>query len=216
MSLTRDGRLRRLLLAAVLSLAACAQHAPTLPSVVQAPQFGASVTPDRSVPECKGQKTTKKYSELTAKLSSKGGHLCVPAYGGWGGTLQYPGANPPVNLTLISSTKNYNHQPHLGKGTAIFYLQIEISGGTSFGSKVRAGGGLTSKKVIPGKPYTAYGQATIFSFTINFGPCYAVAKKGPYGGVIGGVGSLLKGQSVPAQANGVIEIYAGKQTGTTC
>lgn len=202
---------------AVASLAACAQHAALIPSLTSAPaSVGSAPQTDIVPPSCNGQKTTRKYAELTVLLSSKGGKFCVPAYGGFGGEVRYPGANPQVKLTLVSSTKNYNHQPELGKGTAIFYLQLGISGGTTFGSKVRAGGGVTSKKILPGKPYTAYGQAVIFSFKVPFGPCYTVATKGPYGGVIGGVGTLLKGQSVPAKASGVIEIYAGKQTSTKC
>ena len=202
---------------AAASLTACAQHAAMLPSLTPSPASVASaMQADLVPPNCPGQKTTKKYAEITVLLSSKGGKFCVPAYGGFGGEVRYPGANPPVKLTLVSSTKDYNHEPQLGKGTAIFYLQLGISGGTTFGSKVRAGGGITSKKILPGKPYTAYGQAVIFSFKVPFGPCYAVATKGTYGGVLGGVGTLLKGQYVPAKASGIIEIYAGKQTSTKC
>ncbi len=66
------------------------------------------------------------------------------------------------------------------------------------------------------KPYTAYGRATISGFPFNFGPCYSVATKGKYGGVIGGVGTLLKGVFVPAAASAVIELYSGKQTSAKC
>ncbi|MBV8280536.1 MAG: hypothetical protein JO347_00545 [Candidatus Eremiobacteraeota bacterium] len=196
-------------------LAACSTHAGgPLPSTAFAPP--AVALPDAGPPACKGQKTTKNYASLTVTLSTKGGTFCIPAYGGFGGSVSYPGANPSVKLNLISSTKNYNHLPQLGKGTAIFYLQLALSGGTSFGSHVQAGGGLTAKKIVPGKPYTAYGQATISGFTFPFGPCYAVAKKGKYGGVIGGIGTLLKGQTIFAAASGLIEIYSGKQTSTKC
>ena len=75
-----------------------------------------------------------------------------------------------MKLKLISSTKNYNHLPQLGQGTAIFYLQLALSGGTSFASNVRAGGGLTASKIVPGKPYTAYGQAKISGFTLQLRP----------------------------------------------
>ncbi|MBV8530554.1 MAG: hypothetical protein JO104_04500 [Candidatus Eremiobacteraeota bacterium] len=172
--------------------------------------------PDITPPKCKGQKDTKDYASLTVKLSTKGGSFCIPEYGGFGGTIEYPGAKPSVKLKLISSTKDYNHLPQLGSGTAIFYLQLALSGGTSFGTNVRAGGGLTSKKIAPGKPYTAYGQATISGFKFGFGPCYAVATKGKYGGVVGGIGTLLKGVTIPSAASGVIEVYSGKQTSTKC
>lgn len=191
-------------------LGACAQHGGGILPATPLAVF------DAGPPACKGQKNTKNYASLTVKLSTKGGTLCIPAYGGFGGSIKYPSANPSVKFTLISSTKNYNHQPRLGKGTAIFYLQVALAGGTSFGTNTTAGGGLTAKAILPGKAYSAYGQATISGFPIDFGPCYAVATKGKYGGVIGGIGTLLKGVSIPVPAKGVIEIYAGKQTGTKC
>jgi hypothetical protein len=197
------------------ALAACSTHAAApLPSTaLVAP---AVVLPDAGPPACKGQKTTKNYASLTVTLSTKGGSLCIPAYGGFGGTVKYPGANPSVKLKLISSTKDYNDLPQLGQGTAIFYLQLALSGGTSFAPKAQAGGGLTAEQIVPGKPYTAYGQATISGFTLKFGPCYSVATKGKYGGVIGGIGTLLKGQQIPVAASAVIELYSGKQTSKKC
>jgi hypothetical protein len=190
-----------------------------LPSTSLAPGLArgaGSAQPDLKPPPCKGQKTTKNYASLTVKLSTQGGSLCIPAFGGFGGSVKYPSANPSVKLHLISSTTNYNHQPKLGKGMAIFYLQLALSGGTSFGTNVQAGGGLTSKKIVPDQPYTAYGQAVVSGFKVLFGPCFVVATKGKYGGVIGGIGTLLKGRSIPVAARGVIEVYAGKQTGTQC
>ncbi len=201
-------------------MAACAQHGVMLPSTSYAPAFGGAsqplLLPDLTPPKCKGQKTTKQYASLTVTLSTKGGMFCIPAFGGFGGTIRYPSANPSVKLKLISSTKNYNHQPELGKGTPLFYLQLAISGGTSFGTNLPAGGGLTAKKLIPGKPYTAYGQAVIDSIPFNFTPCYTIATKGKYGGAIGGIGTLLKGQIVPFAATGVIEIYSGKEASGKC
>jgi hypothetical protein len=197
---------------AAASLVACAQHSSSmLPSTSLAPAL-----PDLTPPACKGQKTTKNYASLTGTLSTNGGTFCIPAYGGFGGSLKYPSANPSVKLTLISSTKNYNHQPKLGKGIAIFYLQLALSGGTTFGMSGTAGGGLTAKQIIAGQPYTAYGQAVISGFPFKFGPCYAVATKGKYGGVIGGLGTLLNGVTIPVAAGGVIEVYSGKQTSSKC
>lgn len=196
-------------------LAACASHAaaPLPPSLAAPAVVGV---PDSGPPECRGQKDSKNYASLTVTLSTKGGSFCIPAYGGFGGSVRYPGANPSVRLNLISSTKNYDHLPELGRGTAIFYLQLALSGGTSFGPKARAGGGLTAEEIVPGKHYTAYGQATISGFTIKFGPCYSVATQGKYGGVIGGIGTLIEGQSIPVAVSAVIEIYPGKQTRTKC
>jgi len=196
-------------------LAACASHATApLPPPFAAPAvIGVS---DSGPPKCRGQKNSKNYASLNVTLSTKGGSFCIPAYGGFGGSVKYPGAHPSVRLNLISSTKNYDHLPELGRGTAIFYLQLALSGGTSFGSKAQAGGGLTAEEIVPGKAYTAYGQATISGFTIKFGPCYSVATQGRYGGVIGGIGTLIEGRSIPVAVSGVIEVYSGKQTRTKC
>ena len=196
-------------------LAACAQHGSGLvPSTSLVPQQGA--LPDAGPPACKGQKDSKRYASLTVTLSTKGGSFCIPEFGGFGGKIKYPSANPAVKLQLISSTTDYNHQPQLGQGTALFYLQLAISDGTKFGNNVSAGGGLTGQQIAPGQPYTAYGRASISGFHVNFGPCYAVATKGKYGGVIGGIGTLLKGVTVPVAASGIIEIYSGNQTSKKC
>ncbi|HEY1882706.1 MAG TPA: hypothetical protein VGG51_06670 [Candidatus Cybelea sp.] len=199
---------------ALIALAACAQHGSAL---LPAGALGqTAVTPDLVPPDCKGQKTTKEYASLTQTLSTKGGSLCVPAFGGFGGTIKYPPANPSVKLELTSSTTNYDHMPSLGSGMPIFYMQLAIQGGTSFGNNVEAGGGLTGKQIDPHKPYTVYGQAVIYRIPFNFGPCYAKASKGKYGGVIGGVGTLLRGVQIPGAATAVVEIYPGKATGTKC
>jgi hypothetical protein len=176
----------------------------------------AAAMPDLAPPACKGQKDSKNHATISEKLLTKGGSLCIPAFGGFGGTIQYPSAKPSVKMKLTSSTTNYNKMPELGPGTALFYLQLAISGATNFGNNVPAGGGLTAKKIVPGDPYTAFGAATIFGVTFKFTPCYTIATKGKFGGLIGGVGTLLKGQMVPSAATGVIEIYSGKHAGGKC
>lgn len=171
--------------------------------------------PDAAPPACKGQKLTKNYSTVTEKLVKRGGSLCIPAFGGFGGTVRYPAVNPPVDMTLTSSTSNYAKLPELGKGKALFYLQLALSGSTTFGANLPAGGGLTGKKIVAKKSYTAFGAALVFGFYVQFTPCYVVATPGKYGGVIGGLGTLLKGQTVP-QTSGFIEIYPGKQATGAC
>ncbi len=209
-----------LVLAAAAALTACAQpgSAP-LPANALAPQILApqiSVFRDAAPPECKGQKDSKNSASLSVTLSNKGGSFCIPAFGGYGGTISYPKASPSVKTTVISSTTDYNNLPQLGTGTAIFYLQVTLATGTTFGSKVSPTGGLTAQAIKSGKPYTAFGQATISGAKITFGPCYSTATKGKYGGVIGGIGALLEYAVVPGKTNGFIEIYSGKQTNTKC
>jgi hypothetical protein len=195
-------------------LAACARSGGPMPP------FG-SLTPQTTAlaenpPQCEGQKNAKDYASVTETLTTQGGSLCIPEFGGFGGTVKYPSANPSVNVSLISSTSDYDNLPQLGSGTAIFYLQLAISGGTSFGNKVRRGGGLTSSTIQPNEPYTVFGEVVVDSIPFQFSPCYAIAKKGKYGGVIGGVGTLLKGEQVPTKASGFIEIYSGRQADGKC
>jgi hypothetical protein len=207
-----------LLTTAVALSTACAQHGATLPAT---PSLGSDVPhraaqPDLTPPQCKGQMNAKDYASLTVRLSTKGGSFCIPEFGGFGGTVNYPSANPSVKLSLISSTTNYDDMPELGQGTAIFYLQLALSGGTDFGKRVSRGGGLASQSIVPGDPYTIYGQAVVSRIKVNFEPCYVIATKSKYGGAINGIGTLLKGQQIPVAATGVIEIYSGQQTSTKC
>ncbi len=199
-------------LAAATLLTACAHQSTSL--LPAAPQ--AIALPDLSPPDCKGQQTKKRYATLTAPLSTSGGSFCIPAFGGFGGSVKYPSANPSVSLTLTTSLKDYDHLPKLGSGKPLVYLQFAISGGTQFGSKVKSRGGLTGAKIVAGQQYTAVGQVTIYHENFELGPCYTTATKGKYGGQIGSLGSLVKGQDIPAAATGVIEIYSGRQTGTQC
>jgi hypothetical protein len=195
-------------------LTGCAGNAgTTLPS---APFSQALSLPNANPPACKGQKNTKKYASLTVTLSSSGGSFCVPEFGGFGGSVEYPGADPSVKLSIISSTTDYAKLPQLGTGTAIFYLQLALSGSTSFIGNLKSGGGVTAKKIVAGKFYTAFGEAQIGSIVQRFTPCYVKATKGKYGGVIGGLGNVLKDQAVPSGATGFIEIYSGKQTSGEC
>jgi hypothetical protein len=199
---------------AVTVFAACAQPgvAPSLP-VTGAP---VAVTPQAVPPDCKGQTTTKQYATVQETLLTAGGKACIPAYGGFGGKVAYPSANPSISVVVTTSTSNYDGMPSLGKGTPIFYVQLDTSGATTFGSGVPAGGGLVGAGIVPAKTYTAFAQATVFGITQTLPPCYAVATKSVYGGRLNGLGTLLKGQQIPGKAAGVIEIYKGKQTTTKC
>lgn len=197
-------------------LAACASQSGT--NFVPSPAALTASFAELAVPKaCGGQKTTAKSASLTQTLSTKGGSFCIPTFKGFGGTIFYPAASPSIKLTVTSSTTDYNHKmPPLGSGTVLFYLQLKISSGTQFSPSVKAGGGLTGKGIVSGKPYTAFGQASVFGQTVFLTPCYTIATKGKYGGIIGGVGTLLKGQNIPVAASGFIEIYPGQQASGKC
>ncbi len=209
-------------LAAAVALSACAGHSggALLPNTFAPTQLAPSAGDSARHPvpsNCKGEKLKSKYGSATVTLKTSGGSFCIPAFGGFGGSIEYPSAKPSIKLKLISSTTNYNHKlPSLGSGTAIFYLQLSISGATDFGTNLPAGGGLAGKKLLPNKTYTAFGQATIDGISIGLTPCFVKAKKSKYGGIIGGLGTLLKGQAVPTAAQAVLVVYPGKQAGGKC
>jgi hypothetical protein len=206
---------RTALLIAAASLAACgSQSGETFMPAAVAPASVASLT----VPSnCAGQKTTAKSASMSQTLSSAGGSFCIPAFHGFGGTIFYPAASPSVRVKITSSTTNYNQQmPPLGHGKILFYVQLATSAGVTFAASERAGGGLTGKAIVPGKAYTAYGQASVDGFNAPLTPCYTIATKGKSGGALGGLGSLLTAQSIPTAATGFIEIYIGKLVSTKC
>jgi hypothetical protein len=195
-----------------IALSACAQHGGAL-----VPTSSQSVAvPNLNPPSCANQVNESEYSTVTGKLRLGGGAFCIPAYGGYGGKLDYPNLSSAITLTLSSSTQNYDNFPALGSGTPIFYLAFSTSGAVNVGKRVRTHNGLSGKQILVGDPYTAYGEVTVFGFEVKLGPCYTTATKGKYGGLLGGIGGLLKGQQIPEKVSGVIEIYSGQQTSTKC
>jgi hypothetical protein len=156
---------------------------------------------------------------VTQTLSTSGGSLCIPAFGGFGGSIAYPTSSNPINITLVSSTTNTGGYPALGTATPIFFLGISLAGGTNFGTGAPAGGGLAapSATIVPGQTYTVYGQATLLGVPVNFSPCQSVATAGSGGtGVISGLGTVLKNVSVPISASGVLEIEPGASGSGPC
>lgn len=207
--------------AGVAVLSACASHTAFLPAGSSA-QFGASPAAsfalgDAAPAPCKGQKTTANFSSIRERLQTAGGALCIPSIGGYGGSILYPSAKPSVTLTLTSSTKNYTgNLPQLSKGHPMFYEQLAISGKTTFGSNVKAGGGLSGRQFVANKAYTVFAQATAVGVKVNLTPCYAVATKSPFGGLLGGLGTILKNQKVLIPATAVLEVYPGKSAKERC
>ena len=172
---------------------------------------GAGAAP----PACAGQKKTQKYALDKETMSPGRGALCIPAFGGFGGTLKYPAVKRQVKTVVISSTTNYAGYPLLGNGTPIYYLQLVLARKTTFGAKVAGGGGLASAEIVPGETYTAFPEELVAGFWQAFGQCYAVATKGKYGGTIAGIGSLLAGSTFDGTSI-YIEVYPGRQGGRAC
>jgi hypothetical protein len=202
-------------LAAAAALAACSGSSTSGLVPSQTAFNPASIAPLATAPSCKGQKTTSKYATVTATLSSSGGVFCVPSFGGFGGSIEYPSVDPSVSVTLTTSTTNYNGKlKGLGSGKPLLYIQIALTEGTTFGTHQPAGGGIVGKLLKSGSTYTAYGA--VVGFPVSLGSCTAKATSSKYGGEIGGIGNLLKGHSVPLPVTGVVEIYAGSSGKGAC
>ncbi len=165
----------------------------------------AAATP----PACRKQKKTNQYASAAEKLSTKNRSLCIPAFDGFGGTLNYAGMTTSAKVTVTSSTTNYaGIPPPQPSGSVIFYLNLASSDSTTFGSKPKRGGGLTSKSIKANSTYSALLEGYAFGFWHSgLASCYAVAKPGKYGGVIGGLGSVLNGQQFAGIGYTQFEIF---------
>jgi hypothetical protein len=138
-------------------------------------------------------------------LLKTGGSICVPEFGGFGGTITYPPAYPSVKVQVSSGTTDYDHHRNLGGGPAMFYFQLSMTNTTTFERKFEAGGGLASAAFKPGETYTAYGGVMIASIPMKHKPCYVMAVKGKYRGLLGGLGKLTTNGEVPAPSSAFLE-----------
>ncbi len=178
--------------------------------------------PDNApIPACKGQKNTKEYASIGKKaLSTKGGVLCVPKFGGWGVSMDYPGPTKShASMGLISSTTAYNPAlfPPSGSVSPIFYIQFGLNGyGVIFGATLPAIGGLSSSSLKVGKPYTAQGASNVGSLWNSLGECYTTAFATKYGATIRGIGYVLKNVHMGEASSGVISILPGKLAPSKC
>ncbi|MFY9737472.1 MAG: hypothetical protein WAK11_00325 [Candidatus Cybelea sp.] len=200
-----------LALAAACAMTSCGQRDGAALSAATTSR--AATTP----PQCAHQRTKENYAQIDARLKNRAGSFCIPAFGGFGGTMQYPGVKRPVKLVLRSSTQNIYDEPLLGSsGTPIFYLNLHFLAGTHFHTKLKSGGGLTSATIQAGQTYTAFGIVAVGHLVLMFPPCYAVATQGPYGGVLPGIGQLFSDTTITGAGYGVIEIYPGMQVSQGC
>jgi hypothetical protein len=198
---------------AIILLAGCGGTQTAANAVPATAAFARAAT---GPPACKGQRTKSKYGEISTKLKTKGGAFCVPAFGGYGGSIAYPGVEPSVKLTIRTSSQNIYNEPQLGTGTSLIYLNVHFHEGTHFGSSLKSKGGLTSQAIEPGNTYTAYGIVAVGNLYLRFPPCYTTATSGPYGGVLPNLGNLFSNTAITGNGYGVIEIYPGTQVTTAC
>ena len=211
---------------AVAVLAGCAGNSAAMPqSGLAAPnaQLGVEsnrIAPDVSAPPtCKGQKDTKDYADLANQaMKEAGGTLCVPAFGGWGGAIEYPESQSSTKLTisLTSSTTAYSGGRFPPVKGAIFYLQWAFSYPPYFDPTLPKGNPLVSSHLTPKQTYTiglwVYYYALGWSSEVS---CYQVAESSKYGGALEAVGAVLENEDF-GEKTGAIEVFKGKLTSTQC
>lgn len=98
----------------------------------------------------------------------------------------------------------------------MYYFQLSIAKSTTFEKGLDAGGGFTSPSFKAGQSYTAYGDVVVASIELKHKPCYVVAAKGKYGGVLGGLAKVRRSDEFPAPATAFLEIYPGKLVTNKC
>jgi len=211
---------------AVAVLAGCAGNSTAVPQTGLAAsnaRLGAQSNPIApyvtAAPKCKGQKGTKDYAVVASQsMPEKGGSLCVPAFGGWGGDIQYPETQSSTKLTvsLTSSTKAYTGGRFPPVKGAIFYLQWAFSYPPYFDATLPKGNPLVSSKLKPKQAYTVglwvYYYALGWSSEVS---CYQVATSSKFGGSLADVGAVLENLDL-GEKTGAIEVFKGKLTSTQC
>lgn len=178
--------------------------------------------PDVSPPaKCNGQKTTEFYAEMAKEvMKTGGGSLCVPAFKGWGGALQYPRTDGSAKYTvkLVSSVSAYKGAllPPRGSKKPMLYLQIGFSGPPGFNPTLPKGAPLVSSHFAPKKSYTV----ELFEYYYALGwseeaSCYQVAETSKNGGALVDVGAVFQNVTF-RESNGAIEIFAGALVSNKC
>ena len=213
----------------VALLAACASYSSSLPTQ---PAFTApaglhdfvsnSIGSDVSAPpKCKGQTQTKSYATVAKQSIEevKGSSLCVAAFGGWGGSLQFPGTyNASYTVSMTSSTTAYKGGlfPPGGSHTPIFYVQFAFSGFPGFYKKLPKGNPLESTHLAAGKPYTI--EILEYFYGLGWsevGECSQKAKKAKNGNGLAGAGTIFEGVTFREQ-KGVLEVFKGALVSNRC
>jgi hypothetical protein len=224
----RSQRLRFWVSAAAIGLlAGCAGQSalspmPANPGNADALALLGASAPDILPPRtCKGQKSTKEYAEVAKEaLKGGGGSLCVPAFKGWGGALQYPQTygSYPYTVKLISSTTAYKGAllPPAGSKKPLFYLQIGFNSFPGFYPTLPKGAPLVSSHFEPKKRYTV----ELFEYFYGLGwseeaSCYQAAKTSKNGGSLAEAGAVLEKLTF-LEHNGAVEIFAGSLVPTKC
>jgi hypothetical protein len=203
-------------------LSGCAQSAGTLPNAAsnataaKPPAARQAQITLGALPKCRSERHRKNYVQTSTHLKVAGGALCIGAFHGFGGTLEYPSVERPVELTNRITVTNLYNEPELGSGTPLIYLNLHFDKSERFGAIVVTAGGLESKKFVAGQSYTALGQVLVGHLAFRFTPCYTVATSGVHGGLLPNVGAIFDNAIITGNGFGVVEIYQGTQASEEC
>ncbi|MFY9718137.1 MAG: hypothetical protein WAK16_00705, partial [Candidatus Cybelea sp.] len=206
-----EGRRAAAAVTALFVLAACGQLGTST-----APRVATAARQETKPPQCKDQRTARRYAQIKVTLGAKGALVCIPEFRGYGGAMEYPGVDKSVLLTIRTSAKNIYNEPQLGSGESLVYLNLRFSTNTHFASTVKSKGGLTSEKIQSGQIYTAFGIVQVGHLALMLTPCYTTATSGPYGGVFPNLGELFTDKTITGKGYGVIELYSGMQASEEC
>jgi hypothetical protein len=180
------------------------------------------VSPDVTAPpKCKGEKETKEYGTVASQAikQDKGASVCVPAFGGWGGALQFPGTyNTGYTVSMTSSTKPYKGGlfPPAGSKKPIFYLQFAFNGFPGFYPSIPKGGPLESLHISAKKPYTILVSEYFYALGWStVGECYQDAKMAKNGNGLAGAGKIFE-KTTFLEMHGILEVFAGALVSNQC
>jgi hypothetical protein len=191
------------------------------PGALSGPGFDGVAPNVTAPPKCKSQKDTKYYAAVASQTIKEvtGSSLCVPAFGGWGGSLQFPGTyNASYTVGLTSSTTAYKGGtfPPAGSTKPIFYLQILFTGFPGFYQSLPKGGPLESTHLTAGKPYTIVLSEYFYALGWSkVGSCYQTAKKSKNGNGLAEIGSLFE-KTTFLEQKGIFEVFKGELVSNQC
>jgi hypothetical protein len=170
----------------------------TLPRAIALP--AVSGLPATTPLQCVHQHGTKKYAQLDVTLKTHESEFCVPAFHGYGGTIDYPAVERSAKLVLRSALTNLYDDPLLGtSGTPMFYLNLHFRSGASFGTQFGSTDGLTGSEIVAGQSYTAYGIVTVGHLALMLVPRTGLQRKAPTEAFFPVWATCLRGGRSPAR-----------------
>jgi hypothetical protein len=202
----------------IVVLAGCAGYSPAIPSQA----LGLNLMlPNAAPAKCKTQKGTKEYATVAKQTIKEGtgSSVCVPAFNGWGGDLQFPGTvNDSYTISMTSSTTAYKGGsfPPRGSHKPIFYLQFAFDGFPGFYQTLPKGTPIESTHLAAGKPYSIEVEEYFYALGwAEVGECYQIAQKAKAGNGLADTGSLFENETF-REPKGILLVFDGELVSNKC